>query len=230
MSQKIDIAGKRFTNWMVTHESKYDRKATYWKCVCDCGTISFVRQQHLRSGASPSCGCIKKKVKIPIGFRFGSLTVLDNFERRNGKIYWSCRCECGQEKFVYSSSLISGDVFTCGCGYMTNSNTGSVKKYYRSYINGAKKRDLQFSITVDDFIEIIQKDCHYCGSPPVKQKSLSKIQSIKCNGLDRVDNNLGYRLDNIVACCWKCNLMKSAMNENEFLSQIDKIYLKRNPK
>src|SRR5215831_9920165 len=39
------------------------------------------------------------------GMRIGSLLVLPRHERRNNHVYWLCRCDCGQEKWIARSSL-----------------------------------------------------------------------------------------------------------------------------
>lgn len=50
------------------------------------------------------------------GQKFGRLTVLYELpERKNGKIQWRCRCDCGSEKDVLSTSLTSGHTQSCGC-------------------------------------------------------------------------------------------------------------------
>lgn len=50
------------------------------------------------------------------GQKFGRLTVLYELpERKNGKIQWRCRCDCGNEKDVLSTSLTSGHTQSCGC-------------------------------------------------------------------------------------------------------------------
>ena len=36
-------------------------------------------------------------------------------ERKNGKIQWRCRCDCGNEKDVLSTSLTSRHTQSCGC-------------------------------------------------------------------------------------------------------------------
>jgi len=50
------------------------------------------------------------------GQRFGRLVVLyDTGERKNGKVVWHCRCDCGNELDVRSDYLISGHTTSCGC-------------------------------------------------------------------------------------------------------------------
>ncbi|WP_041139577.1 AP2/ERF family transcription factor [Beduini massiliensis] len=49
------------------------------------------------------------------GKRFGKLTVLSSY--RDHKGYWKCvcQCDCGQQKEVYASNLVSGRTRSCGC-------------------------------------------------------------------------------------------------------------------
>lgn len=49
------------------------------------------------------------------GKRFGLLTVLDRHEARNNVRYWLCRCDCGNEKFIATASLMKGATTACGC-------------------------------------------------------------------------------------------------------------------
>jgi len=48
------------------------------------------------------------------------------------------------------------------------------------------------------------------------------------NGIDRVDNAIGYLTDNCVACCKVCNRAKLQMSKNEFFDHIKKIYERNN--
>lgn len=48
--------------------------------------------------------------------RFGRLVALyDTGERKNGRVVWHCRCNCGAEVDVKSEHLISGNTTSCGC-------------------------------------------------------------------------------------------------------------------
>ena len=49
------------------------------------------------------------------GQRFGSLTVLRPAGNIGNRTAWACRCDCGQESIVSTSSLRTGHTKTCGC-------------------------------------------------------------------------------------------------------------------
>jgi len=40
---------------------------TYWKCDCDCGKETIVRANHLQSGGTKSCGCLRRELLIKLG-------------------------------------------------------------------------------------------------------------------------------------------------------------------
>lgn len=47
--------------------------------------------------------------------------------RKNGKIYYKCKCSCGAEKDVYRYSLIRGDSKSCGC-FCSKTNSKNTAK------------------------------------------------------------------------------------------------------
>lgn len=49
------------------------------------------------------------------GQRFGMLTVLRRAESRNGKVCWTCRCDCGSTIEVSGNNLKRGHTVSCGC-------------------------------------------------------------------------------------------------------------------
>jgi hypothetical protein len=53
-----DLTGQRFNRWTVISFSHVQKKAAYYKCKCDCGTISIVSGNSVKRGASKSCGCL----------------------------------------------------------------------------------------------------------------------------------------------------------------------------
>lgn len=60
-----------------------------------------------------------------IGQRYGKLIVIKEVERhyqQSGKPVrrWLCKCDCGNEKVIYQSSLRSGNTKSCGCGCEEN--------------------------------------------------------------------------------------------------------------
>lgn len=51
---------------------------------------------------------------IHTGQRFGKLVTSFEFAR-DGKVWWACRCDCGQEWSVRKGGLTSGRTTSCGC-------------------------------------------------------------------------------------------------------------------
>ena len=68
----------------------------------------------------------------------------------------------------------------------------------------------------------VKMDCHYCGKPPSKPHR--KCETFLYNGLDRVDNNIGYTESNVVPCCYICNKMKGELPVEDFLEHLNKIF------
>lgn len=78
--------------------------------------------------------------------------------------------------------------------------------------NKAKRRGIEWILTLNDYCSIVSPVCHYgCGSPT----------SIYGVGLDRKDSSKGYTKENSVSCCWNCNKLKNdLLSEKEALKTI----------
>ncbi len=74
----------------------------------------------------------------------------------------------------------------------------------REYKGAAKKRGIPFLLTEEEFNSLWQLPCHYCDT------------EIKTISLDRVDNDGPYHIDNVVPCCWPCNISKSNTTLDEW--------------
>ena len=46
----------------------------------------------------------------------------------------------------------------------------------------------------------------------------------KFNGIDRIDSNIGYTVNNCVPCCTICNHMKNDLTTDEFYNHIKLLY------
>lgn len=55
-----------------------------------------------------------KRIDIT-GEKYNLLTVIGVHEVKNGKVYWDCLCDCGQNTVVLGSNLKNGSVKSCGC-------------------------------------------------------------------------------------------------------------------
>lgn len=57
----IDLTGKRYGRLTVLEKCENAKsKRLSWKCVCDCGNITIVQGNNLRSGNTKSCGCFQE--------------------------------------------------------------------------------------------------------------------------------------------------------------------------
>jgi hypothetical protein len=97
----------------------------------------------------------------------------------------------------------------------------------------AQRRDIPIHLTPNEAQEIMSRKCVYC----------SHISAHHSNSLDRLHNDRGYSLWNVVPCCSICNQMKWTMSVCEFVAAVANIcdpnytnyaclqerYAKRNP-
>ena len=59
---------------------------------------------------------MSRTIRDLTGQRFGKITALKPLDkRRNKKVVWLCRCDCGKECEIVGSSLTSKNANSCGC-------------------------------------------------------------------------------------------------------------------
>lgn len=174
--------------------------------------------------------------------RYGRYTLIEfSHKAKNYNQYWRAKCDCGTEKVVRLSKLKSGEIVSCGC--FRKEKVKRVNRARRmpkierkknllfSYFKGeADRRDILFLLDKNQCHELSKSDCYYCGDGPKNETMLylkSDRDKFKYNGIDRIDNDKGYHIDNVVPCCGDCNRAKRTMTQDEFFVLIEKIYKRR---
>lgn len=131
MSKKIDLLNKQFNQLTVVRETEKRNAggSILWECKCSCGNITYASSTELKNGHKKSCGCLQKEKASEIGKKnliditgqkFGKLTVLNKLSSKkthNGstKIFWICKCDCGNKYIAEGNALKSGNTQSCGC-------------------------------------------------------------------------------------------------------------------
>ena len=115
--QKQDLTGKRFGKLIVLCKSENQRRrATMWRCQCDCGNICEKPTGELNSGFATSCGCSWRQPAVQEAQKYGRLTAIRATEQRRGKsVVWECLCDCGNTVLARATLLASGHTTSCGC-------------------------------------------------------------------------------------------------------------------
>lgn len=147
-------------------------------------------------------------------------------------VKYLCSCDCGNEVWVYRQDLKSGHTKSCGCYRIDKMRQkpgeAGFKQLLYTYKNGAKIRNLEFNLSDECFELLTKGNCFYCGEPPsCKTRNYSKISEHSVytyNGIDRVDNSIGYIEQNCVTACGICNIAKKDTNYKDFLDWVKKVY------
>lgn len=174
------------------------------------------------------------RIKEMTGAKFGRLTVVKFSHTENGTAWWRCICDCGGKKITRGYSLRRGHVKSCGClikeaEWLKHPKVYSGKRdagwhfLYSQYCRNIKHRGLDMDLSFDEFKSLSEKPCFYCGNNPPARSLKRQNLTMIANGIDRVDNNLGYILDNCVSCCEWCNRAKGAYDKEYFIEQCRKV-------
>lgn len=75
------------------------------------------------------------------------------------------------------------------------------------YKKRAFEKGIEMTLTTEEIDYLSEQNCHYCGG----------MNDRKWNGIDRIDNEKGYTIDNVYPACWICNLMKHEYTEENFI-------------
>jgi len=100
-------------------------------------------------------------------------------------------------------------------GVNLGSGDAARNSVFRIYRIGAEDRGLAFNLTLEQFSTITSKNCFYCDTPPANsyKRSNSNSGEFIYSGIDRVDNSVGYEINNCVPCCYPCNNRKRSVTK-----------------
>lgn len=116
----------RYGRWTIIDPNE---RGAFVHCRCDCGTERRIQRSKLIQGNTKSCGCYRSDVLRDLTFpnlaphrdphvipgaRFGRWTVLGHPESAKNRVAL-CQCDCGTQRKVVVSHLLSGKTKSCGC-------------------------------------------------------------------------------------------------------------------
>ena len=228
MSEKPIAAGTVFARLRVM-----EWNGKNCRCLCECGRTVVIPSTKLRTGKTKSCGCLQReraglgqRKEAATGEKFGRLTVISSY-RKPGKGTW-CLCECtdGARLEVKLSKLRNGSTQSCGClatekledsreARTLDTGLAAFQALYAIYKSNAARRGLCFELTKAEFRNLTGQNCHYCGAPPVPN-SYHGNGKYSYNGIDRVNNEIGYVHENCKPACQFCNRVKSNLSVSAF--------------
>lgn len=192
------------------------------------------RMQKFKLNTSPYR---KYDTKYLINKKFGRLTILKELPsityttNRSIKRLVLCKCDCGNEIEVRLSELTRGSKISCKCTlkeFLSSRNTnksnnwaghGEINStYFTTLLKNAKKRKIEFNITIEEIWELFLKQNRKCALSglDLKFKSRARISDGTAS-LDRIDSSKGYVLGNVQWLHKYINKMKLNHSDKDFI-------------
>lgn len=168
-----------------------------------------------------------------IGHKFHQLTIIDQriFETKHGlRTKYLYKCNCNTERWVSWNSLKTSK--SCGCYRKAQNlerknkatkNMSAAKFVYKTYKRNARRRGIDFVLTLKEVVNLITKPCQYCneeGSNVV----LRHGHPFRYNGIDRFYSDRPYELKNTLTCCKYCNMAKGSRDPKDFEEWAKNLY------
>lgn len=212
-NNRKQMAGKTYNNWKVVSESYTRRKIVYYNCLCLlCKTEHTVDGRNIRSGASKQCrscgfkeGAKKnrgQKRPAEVGKKISSSKKGKKLSNKHIEKLKGFRAEqCDPVLYALDPTPDPKNR-----GLWVSSQANNIKQK-------AKARGKNWSLSKHETAALIVQNCSYCGSEPNPY-----------NGIDRINSELGYDLQNTTTCCFTCNSAKGNKTVDEFQDWIEKAY------
>jgi hypothetical protein len=167
-----------------------------------------------------------RKYRDLTGMKFGKWTVIKKgirIYRRN--IYWLCKCDCGTEKEVQASSLMSGTNKQCMVCSKKPKYIGSMyRKYYRLLETRARKNNFEFTVTPEYLGELFEQQKRKCALSGLSLDFHSNPKNYSGTAsLDRIDNTRGYIEGNVQWVHRSINFMKGSLFQKDFIALCKKV-------
>lgn len=239
MSIFTDLTGMKVGKLTVLKRSEHRKNGhIMWTCLCQCGVIKDIGSADVKHKYK-SCGCgikagierywerIREQEK---GMTYNGCIVLEyhqyNDSRKKPEL--KCQCHCGNIFVARASHIRVGAVRSCGCLKRLQLGEACFNRLYSNYQRRAKERNLIWNIGQEEFLELTSRECFYCGLKPsqiIHRTKKNKYNgSYTYNGIDRVNNALGYEPNNCVPCCKACNWHKGPTELTTLIEWVTNVY------
>ena len=227
----LDVTGQSFYNLTALHPTA-DRQdgSVIWVWQCTCGNqirVSLRNVKYTASRGRADCGCITirgRPSSLPLpkpGDRHGMLTVKrvigrsdPDYVPNRGLVV--CTCDCGNEKRAYINYLTNGTVVSCGCKRRHDEFEASAHACYALIRDYAKRANIHFDLTFDQYKELSSLPCDECEAPPscIMTSHYTYNGAYKHSKIAYFDKDLGYTFDKIQVLCLSCSHMRRARMRN----------------
>jgi len=228
----IKLIGKKFGKWLVLSQAyQKKRKGAVYTCKCDCGTVANIKKETLVGGYTNSCRkCSHKTRKFSLNEKFGLLTIIaeNPIKMNDGKYKWECQCACGEKFFRCGSALSKGKAKGC-LNCVKKSKKHLLSRIWHLLTHGAKIRNLNVEVTIDDLLILLEKQNYKCALTGMdiivvnEQRDGVVLNSQTTASVDRIDSSKGYILGNVQWVHKDVNIMKMHFVQNYFIDMCRKI-------
>lgn len=226
--------GDRFGKLTIIESSRTRIKNSYYyKVKCDCGKEYYAQCSSIKSGRTTmckECSSTNKRTIVPIGYKFGTWTVVSEGEYINNQWRYKVQCTCGNTRYMPASQIMKSNRYnTC----LRCSLGKRLSNFRESFINNIKKsafsRGKEFAedVTPEYLYELLESQnfkCALTGDNLLPEdNSLDHLRKELPLSLDRIDSSRGYIRGNVQWVTKQVNLMKGVMTIEELLETCSKI-------
>lgn len=112
--------------------------------------------------------------------KYGRLTVIKSIgyylegKQNRKRSAYQFKCDCGKEIIARAKDVKSGAIASCGCLALETKSINGKKNalpdcaaiktlLYNRFVKAAEKRRKNNELTKEDFLQLIEKPCFYCG-------------------------------------------------------------------
>jgi hypothetical protein len=164
------------------------------------------------------------------GKRFGMLLVVSyagmklRGKRGDPRSTWNTVCDCGTEKVIVGDDMTNGKTRTCASHGKPKGNKsarwkgyeGLSSEYFTKIKSSAKRRNLEFSVTIKDLWNLYLKQKGLCKLSGIPIEILA-LRNHPTASLDRIDSDLGYTIENVQWVHKDINRIKTDLKEDYFV-------------
>ncbi len=225
---KGSVVGQQFQHLTVIKQAKNGRRgAIRWVCRCACKRKCIVHGRDLKNGSVRSCGYCRSRCIDLTGKSFNGTRIVkfDGIDKKSQQMRWLVVCPYGEKHRVLGSGLRrGGSKYRCICTASLSYGEASFNKLFGSYKQNARYKGISFRLSKPEFRKLTKGNCFYCGIKPsrVFKPKRSNGEYIY-NGVDRLDSDGPYRVENCVSCCKVHNEMKMKMSANQFVEACEAV-------